>query len=635
MVDAKPPPAPTPGAVPGTTPPLAAFAGERSKIKLFMERTPSIGALKSKFLTVLGNSNELLNGISNKLTLSYSSSDSDYCDDDEDIPKFDETIDYTKIDFEGRRVKARRAHEEIISGRYRQPNLAPLQHLGPRPEPTRGRHGAQKRGAAAGQQRSNSASSSSSGGSSSDESSSISLPENAAAAAAGAGAAAAPRSHDVSSTTRSDSIESRNSGGYERPRAIAGARRSEMDVQKDMQRIIELLEANPPHIDVQPPTEGGGDGGGGGGGAGSVNRQPWGAGSNSMRVPPRSRTSNSSTLTSLRDEVDQVLASPSVESTDWRHFIRSESQNSVPSWASSISLDCRAGEEPVKEFMRLFTELLFYNTACVNLELKSEFGVLLRLEIGRLWFTRFLTEQRNKTKRLESVTFHGLPQYFALALFECGECEDFGPASVLMNLCFLFYHEVEVPGCDPYREYLFLSLRQQPIWHQLHFWDTVLWDAMHADREHRLANVQRRQQRRQHKKQQRLSIPGTEAPLTPAPTGTTAPETADKPVRKHGPDSSSSSSHQGANSGYPPATRRQSKMSPGQPPVLGKEHEDTVFRHLGALTCNMHSLGTPKELCIDFLKRHAQGHELSKDKAKLIRDNVHRMYHETELWGAR
>lgn len=37
----------------------------------------------------------------------------------------DETIDYTKIDFEGRRVKARRAHEEIISSRYRQPNLAP------------------------------------------------------------------------------------------------------------------------------------------------------------------------------------------------------------------------------------------------------------------------------------------------------------------------------------------------------------------------------------------------------------------------------------------------------------------------------------------------------------------------------
>jgi len=66
MVDAKPQP-PTPGAMPGTGTPPGGFAGERSKIKLFMERTPSIGALKSKFLTVLGNSNELLNGISNKV----------------------------------------------------------------------------------------------------------------------------------------------------------------------------------------------------------------------------------------------------------------------------------------------------------------------------------------------------------------------------------------------------------------------------------------------------------------------------------------------------------------------------------------------------------------------------------------
>lgn len=35
----------------------------------------------------------------------------------------EEGIDYTKIDFESRRMKARRAHEEVISRRYRQPNL--------------------------------------------------------------------------------------------------------------------------------------------------------------------------------------------------------------------------------------------------------------------------------------------------------------------------------------------------------------------------------------------------------------------------------------------------------------------------------------------------------------------------------
>lgn len=46
--------------------------GETSRIKSFMGRTPAIGILKSKFLTVLGNSNELLNGISSKVSVRVS-----------------------------------------------------------------------------------------------------------------------------------------------------------------------------------------------------------------------------------------------------------------------------------------------------------------------------------------------------------------------------------------------------------------------------------------------------------------------------------------------------------------------------------------------------------------------------------
>uniref|UniRef100_T1GKJ7 Uncharacterized protein n=1 Tax=Megaselia scalaris TaxID=36166 RepID=T1GKJ7_MEGSC len=38
--------------------------GESSKLKRFMGKTP--GILKTKLLTVLGNSNEIINGISNK-----------------------------------------------------------------------------------------------------------------------------------------------------------------------------------------------------------------------------------------------------------------------------------------------------------------------------------------------------------------------------------------------------------------------------------------------------------------------------------------------------------------------------------------------------------------------------------------
>ena len=101
---------------------------------------------------------------------------------------------------------------------------------------------------------------------------------------------------------------------------------------------------------------------------------------------------------------------------------------------------------------------------------------------GRMWFARFVSSQRTKTKRVNETTFYALIQYFAIVLFECKECEDFMPAKHLMSLCFTFYQEVEVPGCDPYREYLFNYLRDQPIWHSLRFWNAALFYALQKDK---------------------------------------------------------------------------------------------------------------------------------------------------------
>lgn len=41
---------------------------------------------------------------------------------------------------------------------------------------------------------------------------------------------------------------------------------------------------------------------------------------------------------------------------------------------------------------------------------------------------------------------------------------------------------VEVPGCDPYREYLFNYLRDQPIWSTLRFWNAALFYALQKDK---------------------------------------------------------------------------------------------------------------------------------------------------------
>lgn len=140
---------------------------------------------------------------------------------------------------------------------------------------------------------------------------------------------------------------------------------------------------------------------------------------------------------------------------------------------------------------------------------------------------------------------------------------------MLILFCFL----VEVPGCEPYREYLFISLRQQPIWQQPRFWNAIFHDSMQAEREHRLSSQLRRQQRKQAKQQQRQAE--AEATVTLEAVAA-APETT--PSRKHGADSPSSSSHQIA----PPAAtanRKSSKCSLGQP-QSAKEQEDIAFRQL-------------------------------------------------------
>lgn len=44
---------------------------------------------------------------------------------------------------------------------------------------------------------------------------------------------------------------------------------------------------------------------------------------------------------------------------------------------------------------------------------------------------------------------------------------------------------VEVPGCEPYREYLYTYLRDHPIWHALRFWNAAFFDAVQCERSHR------------------------------------------------------------------------------------------------------------------------------------------------------
>ncbi|CAG2168456.1 unnamed protein product [Oppiella nova] len=163
---------------------------------------------------------------------------------------------------------------------------------------------------------------------------------------------------------------------------------------------------------------------------------------------------------------------------------------------SSVSGDSQ-GEELYrfsKLFMKDFVTKVFNESNAITLEEKAKFGEMCRTEFGRLWFARYINEQRVHNKKVKETTFYSLAQYFAIVLFECSESDDFTPAKTLMNMCFTYYHEnysQSSHASRPHKQYLYYVLREQPIWRSLRFWNAAFFDALQSERAHRPPPTQR------------------------------------------------------------------------------------------------------------------------------------------------
>ncbi|XP_071578214.1 uncharacterized protein KIAA0513-like isoform X1 [Temnothorax nylanderi] len=248
-----------------------------------------------------------------------------------------------------------------------------------------------------------------------------------------------------------------------------------------------------------------------------------------------------------------------------RMWQRSGSSGSVQSWASSLSADSQS-EEAAADFMKAFVPLLFDAPNTIDQEQKANFGQMVLTESGRIWFSRVVNARRARACVTEA-SFYSLAQHFAVALFECHEADDFAPAKSLMNMCFTFYHEVEVPGLEPYREYLYTHLRVQPIWTSMRFWTAAFFDAVQCERASR--------------------------PVPPRPKSLDQESLA--------------------------AEDR-------------KFQANIVFGQLGTFTCNMHAFGLSRALCTEFLRKQCIIANLTKEQEKMLRDNIDRMFDETEPW---
>lgn len=199
-----------------------------------------------------------------------------------------------------------------------------------------------------------------------------------------------------------------------------------------------------------------------------------------------------------------------------------------------------------------------------------------------------------KSKKVDELTFYALIQYFAIILFECVESDDFSPAKNLMNMCFTFYHEVEVPGCEPYPEYLYTYLKDQPIWHSLRFWNAAFFDALQSQRAHK-------------------PVPPTNASV--------------KEAKDQG--SKSESLPQSENDQTSVASSIINEMELEDDKQF---QQNITFGQLGTFTCNMHAFGLSRDLTNEFLRKQCTIANLTKEQVKLLQDNVNRMYRETDPW---
>ncbi|XP_069172095.1 uncharacterized protein KIAA0513 isoform X1 [Procambarus clarkii] len=265
--------------------------------------------------------------------------------------------------------------------------------------------------------------------------------------------------------------------------------------------------------------------------------------------------------------------STSLDSTDSdphkKLWIRSGSQTSLQSWASSLSYDSQAEDfnEP-KEFMRKFVEEVFKTPHVIDVDRKARFGELAQTEHGRLWFARCINAKRC-CKCVSEASFFSLIQHFSVMLFECNEAEDFSPAKSLMNMCFTYYHEAMTPGGqNRSKEFLYSYLRQQPIWRSIRFWNAAFFDALQCERSLR-----------------------------------------------------------------PVVTREEVESNRLQAVTDELHYQENItFGQLGTFTCNMHAFGLSKEMVNEFLRKQVTIASLRPDQVKLLRDNVERMYSGKQEW---
>lgn len=166
-----------------------------------------------------------------------------------------------------------------------------------------------------------------------------------------------------------------------------------------------------------------------------------------------------------------------------------------------------------------------------------------------------------------------------------------------------------VPGIEPYREYLYLYLRDQPIWHSLRFWNAAFFDQLQSERANK-------------------PIPSTRSFIKAVADAKEDDDTESEGGAKSefGQKEALEGQEQEDHDGDV-LRRKRLEIDDDQ-----RFQQNITFGQLGTFTCNMHAFGLSRDLCLEFLRKQCTIANLSAEHEKLLKDNIIRMYRETDKW---
>lgn len=201
----------------------------------------------------------------------------------------------------------------------------------------------------------------------------------------------------------------------------------------------------------------------------------------------------------------------------------------------------------------------------------------------------------------------------------------------------LFYFSVDVPGCDPYREYLYVYLRDQPIWHNLRFWNAAFFYALTKDKSSKT--------KLEHSRRRSSSSVAVKSNDESESNKNALKCREGNPSRSVSESSlSSSNSSENAKTNDLESLGKLKKCNRAKSSSMIASRGDSLdidekkvqqnysFSQLGSLTSSLHAFGVSKDLCCEFLKKQCQVVHLTKEQEKMLYENMYRLYRETDPW---